>query len=360
MELQELSSNQATWIHTKDQNWLIQWDAIQRNHKEGMFTQTSSWLSSYRAYGFDFELLIKVDSRSQIEAGMACLLIKAGPFIIYSCPWGPFSLRNEFIPECLEKFDQRAKEIGAMVSQLNPAWRADKDLLIQYLENGGYQKGTFLKKVFVPTDFNMITLPSHEEKDWERILLKSFSENAKRNIKTALKQEVILKKVQSLEELEEAYGCFQANADREGYAIRSWEDIRDSLWDGVKNENSLVLFAQFQGQTVGAIWCAHGGNMLSYIMGGVDRTEKDLKLGHLLQWSAISEAVRRNYTRYNISVGGSEGVVRFKSSFYPTQISSTGPYFKVLRKAHYLGFKAVFPFLEKNKKLASRILKLIK
>lgn len=352
--------SEIQWLVTKDPAWLAKWDELQINQESGMFTQTSTWLNSYEAYGFDFELLLGLDEKDEILTGFGSLIVKAGPFKIYNCPWGPWSKTNDLFDLATDAFLRRAKEIGAFACQLNPSIYDDSGSTLHSLQSKGFKKGNLLNKIYSPIHFNLIHLPQGSSVELEPQLLKGFSENARRNIKSGLKNEVEMKPAQTPEEVRLAYSCFEQNAAREGYKIRDWNDLGPSLTASVLNGNALVFLARHEAKTVGAIWVAKGGRMLSYIMGGVERTEKDLKVGHLLQWRCIQKAAELGYSRYNISVGGSDGVVRFKSSFYPQEVSGVGPSYLVLSPVKYQLFKSGYSFLEKNKKLAVKILKLIR
>lgn len=348
------------WITTKDPLWLALWDELQITHETGMFTQTSTWLSSYQAYGFDFELLLGLDEFDKVKIGFGNLIIKAGPFKIYNCPWGPYISNPEQSELAIQAFLNRSKEIGAFACQINPSFYDSSSPFLDVLESKGFQNGNLLNKIYSPEHFNIITLPKANEDEIESQLLKSFSENAKRNIKSGLKNSIEMKPAKTEAEVRLAYNCFEQNAAREGYKIRDWEDLEYSLTTSILNGNSLIFLAKHEDSIVGAIWVAKGGRMLSYIMGGVERTEKDLKIGHLLQWTCILKAVELGYTKYNISVGGSEGVVRFKSSFHPLEINSVGPKYFVISPFKHSLFKSAYSLLEKNKKLAVKILKLIR
>lgn len=352
--------SKINWITTKDPIWLDKWDKLQISREEGMFTQTSTWLGSYQAYGFDFELLLGIEGSEEIVAGFGCLIVKAGPFRIYNCPWGPLLKNRANFDLAIEAFFTRAKEIRAFACQINPSEFNPTDPSIVLLKERGFRPGNLLNKIYSPIHLNVIQIPDSASPELENQLLKSFSENAKRNIKSALKNQIEMVPVTTPEDVRLAYSCFEENAAREGYKIRDWEDLGSSLIDSVLKGNALVYLAKHQGANVGAIWVAKGGRMLSYIMGGVERTQKDLKVGHLLQWTCILKAAELGYHKYNISVGGSEGVVRFKSSFYPQELGSVGPYFFVLSDVKYSIFRRGYSFLEKNKKLAVKILKLIR
>lgn len=352
--------SKISWIITKDPIWLAKWDELQINHESGMFTQTSTWLSSYQAYGFDFELLLGLDEFDQIMIGFGNLIVKAGPFKIYNCPWGPWMNNPDLNELACEAFLNRSKEVGAFACQINPPFFDTSVSFLNVLASKGFQNGNLLNKIYSPEHFNIITLPEANGAELESQLLKSFSENAKRNIKSGLKNALEMKPAETAAEVRLAYSCFEQNAEREGYKIRAWEDLEYSLNTSVLNGNALIFLAKNEESIVGAIWVAKGGRMLSYIMGGVERTQKDLKVGHLLQWICILKAAELGYKSYNISVGGSEGVVRFKSSFYPQEMNSVGPKYFIISHLKHSLFKTGYSFLEKNKKLAVKILKFIR
>lgn len=350
---------QLNWIETKEELWIQKWDEIQLESPLGMFTQCSSWLNSYQAYGFQPKYLLAVD-QGQIRAGFAFLLVKIGPFTMVNCTWGPYTDGTISLNDCLKEIYSWAKTRGALAVQVNLAkgfWNPES---VGIISGMGFLAGNVMSKIFSPSLFNWISLPNHEDPEADRILLKSFSENARRNIKAALKNDLQVEKVDTPEALRQAYACFESNAAREGYPIRDWEDLKISLNQAMEKGQALFYLVKMENQVLGAIWSAKGGQAYHYIMGGVERTEKDLKIGHLLQWTVMQASLQEGLKKYNISVGGSEGVVRFKSSFYPVEEQSVGAFHAILIPWKYQLFKKGFKFAEKNKKLASKLLKLIR
>jgi hypothetical protein len=348
-----------SWIATKDQAWIAQWDSIQLNSPKGMFTQCSSWLQSYQPYGFDYLLFLGV-SGEKIHAGFACIFVRIGSFKLVNCNWGPYLDGEVEAKESIQQLYLWAKSQGAISLQLNVA--SEEFEVRKMLERGdfSFSKGDQLRKVFSPVNFNWISFPDSSSGDEEQLLLKSFSENARRNIKTALKNGLVVEQVNSPESLRLAYQCFENNAAREGYPIRDWEDLKPSLTNAMLLGQSLFFIVKMDDKILGAIWAAKGGGSYHYIMGGVERTEKDLKIGHLLQWSVMKAGMAAGMDKYNISVGGSEGVVRFKASFNPVESHSEGVFHATLVPWKYRLFKYGYQIAERNKKLASKVLKLLK
>lgn len=350
---------QLNWIATQEKNWVTKWDNIQMESSKGMFTQSSSWLMSYRSYGFDYVLFLGVDGE-KIYAGFGCLIIKIGFFKMVNCNWGPYREDEIDALECVHQFHRWAKANGTIAIQINiPTHDKALETRLRQSEDA-YSLGNLMKKVFSPAHFNWIDLPDYSDPDADKTLMKSFSENARRNIKTGLKNNLQIERVISPDQLREVYTCFENNASREGYLIRDWHDIHESLKQSLILGHSIFFTIRFEEKLVGAIWAAKGGRAYHYIMGGVERTEKDLKVGHLLQWSVMQAAMKEGFERYNISVGGSDGVVRFKSSFSPTESQSGGIYHLILRPFLFIIFQAGFRIAGRNKKLAAKVLKLIR
>lgn len=347
-----------SWIATKDDHWISKWDSLQMESPKGMFTQASSWLMSYAAYGFDYVLFLGVNG-DQILAGFGCLIVKIGPFRLINCNWGPYYEEGIDPKTCLTQLKFWAKNQGAIALQINVPTE-EINLADGIDKEGVFSKGNLMKKVFSPLYFNWITLPTVNGPDAEKELLKSFSENARRNIKTGLKNDLMIERVTSSDQLREVYSCFENNAAREGYLIREWNDVKDSLSESLRLGQAIFFQIRQEDNLIGAIWAAKGGRSYHYIMGGVERTTKDLKVGHLLQWSVMKASMEEGFSKYNISVGGSDGVVRFKSSFNPTEIASAGVFHLILNPLNYRIFQYGFKFAERNKKLASRLLKLIR
>lgn len=347
------------WIITKTPKWLEKWDEIQRSHPSGMFTQTSSWLSSYQAYGFEFELLLKVNKYGEILAGFGNLVIKLAFLNAYVCPWGPFLSESQDFMEAADQFLDRAKKLNSFVAQINLGWYEIPATFPAKFEQIGWKKGNALGKIYSPKNFNIIQLPAIQE-DYQSILFAQFQGKAKRNIKGGLKFPVEITLAKCELEIRQAYQKFEENAQREGYSIRSWKDIGPSLQDSVKKGNSILFIAKYENEVVAAVWIAIGGNMFSYLMGGGDKSKKNLNLGFLLQWKAICKSVELGFDRYNISTGGSPGVMSFKSSFNPQEVNSAGSYLKIIKPTTYWLFEKGYKIAEKNKSGVAKILKLIR
>lgn len=345
------------WIATKEQKWLDKWDEIQINSEQGVYTQISTWLKSYQSYGFDYELLLCIDDNQKIIAGNGIIIFKVFWFKLYISNWKPLFLNNsiQFI-DFISFFFQRAKKLKCFASQINIS---NNDL--QNI-NKPFYKGTLTNNVYIPSGFNCINFEHiiTDNSIFEEQLLNSFHNYGRRDIRSSLRKNITLRQAKTEDEIKQAYQCFYKNSLRENYSIRSWQDQKEYLIESVNKNYSVVLTAFYEDNLKGAIWISKGGNMMTYMMGGVERTKPDLLIGYFLQWHAIKLSYNQGFEKYNLSIGGSKGVINFKNRFNPKFIKSENNYYFINRSFMFFLFQKIYPFFKKNKKLASQLLKLIK
>ena len=107
----------------------------------------------------------------------------------------------------------------------------------------------------------------------------------------------------------------QNNGQQQGYSVRSWNDIKPMLIKMVKAKVCLIPYCLHHNSIKGALIVFEIGKRLTYISGGTLREEIDLKIGHFLHNEMIIYCIDKGYAFYDISVGGSVGVTRFKEGF---------------------------------------------
>ena len=89
------------------------------------------------------------------------------------------------------------------------------------------------------------------------------------------------------------------------------------------------------------------GNHYTYVLGGTKKEKPDVLAGHFLQWEAIKLSFEEKNDGYNISLGGSEGVMEFKNSFNNQQVFfKNGQYYLELKPMVF----RLFLFFEKRVK----------
>ncbi|RZJ27594.1 MAG: peptidoglycan bridge formation glycyltransferase FemA/FemB family protein, partial [Flavobacterium sp.] len=144
---------------------------------------------------------------------------------------------------------------------------------------------------------------------------------------------------------------------KNGYALRDWESFRSTLMALISKDSAKFIAAYKDNDLKGAILLVKSGNFYTYILGGSKKEKPDLLAGHFLQWEAIKLSLVEKADGYNISLGGSKGVVEFKNSFNSQQLLFSGSRFHwVLRPT----FFRLYLFFEKrvkpHKQLISKML----
>ena len=87
----------------------------------------------------------------------------------------------------------------------------------------------------------------------------------------------------------------------------------------------------------------------------------DLKLGYLIHWEFMKKSIEMGYNGYNISMGGSKGVVEFKSKFNTTTINFIEPHYHLILKPFIFNIYTILnSIFVKNKKTISVLLKRFK
>lgn len=305
------------WFVTKEPRYMEKWDDFVLANRSGSFLQTLDRVKSYERYGFEWELILKIDDEDEIIGGSLNILAKFSFVKMYICSYGPtyqselvgHSYQEQFITE----FNNRAKNIGACVAQIT----LPKGFHIN--PNFCSKKGKVFSSIPSIQDYNLINLigDSGGRLDSEA-LINSFSKKARRDVRASYRKGLQVKVANTEAEMQEAYACFEDNAGNKGYSVRSWEEFSEAIISMCHKERAYLLSAWYNDNIQGAILIERSSDKLHYTMGGVHRHSPDLNTGYFLQMEAMMMASRKNCQSYDVSCGGPIPVKKFKESFNPT------------------------------------------
>jgi hypothetical protein len=159
--------------------------------------------------------------------------------------------------------------------------------------------------------------------------------------------------------LSEAYSLIELNAAVAGYHVRKWRDVKTSFKNLLLKNYLSVELAQANNVSKGSSIFFKNKYYFSYSMGGTIKQKPDLKTGYFLHWKAIEKSFDANYKGYNISMGGSKGVKRFKANFGAESIRFDDPHHTfVLNSFKYKLFLLFNSKLKPLKQNISRLLKM--
>jgi lipid II:glycine glycyltransferase (peptidoglycan interpeptide bridge formation enzyme) len=362
----KISDYRISWTNTKED--LKEWDEFLKNNTRGHCQQVSHWLSSFKIYSLDFELLLIKNSNSEIIGGLGVVIVGVSIFKVLVAPSGPI-LSNGYeglFESVLELFLERAKTKKVFYCHINvPVLREDDRFLAEYcLSNisnesllfSGNEGNEFvhvygidgLRPVYIKYDEDLLP--------YEYVISKCNA-NTRRNIRAAYKNKLELRYATTEADVKDAYYVIERNAKLQGYDVRSWDDSKEMIMNMIQSDLCLVPCAYTDGVLKGSLILFDIGQRLTYIYGGIIREEKDLKLGHFMHNEMIKLSIEKGYKFYDISVNGSEGVTRFKKGFNGNHIEFIGNRYWVLNKMKFFIYKKFNPLIIRNKFLIARILK---
>ncbi|SFD35494.1 lipid II:glycine glycyltransferase FemX [Algibacter pectinivorans] len=356
-----------TW--TKKESDFKEWNQFLVSTPQGHYSQISHWLKSYKSYGFDYDLLIVRNEENKIIGGLGVVISKFSFLKLCSCSCGPIVKKDYtfLVEELIEHFKNRAIAINATCCQIMiPILKfKNKNIEPHCLDIklkkclATSNRGNIIKSVAIVNGFREVKI-DNTNNNIEEDILKTFNKNTRRNIKRAYKNELIIKYAKTINEIKNAYRIIELNAKTQGYPLRSWEDFKDTLIEMVNDDICLIPVCLKNEVIKGALIVIQTGKRLTYISGGTIREKEDLKTGHFLHYEMIKLSIKKKYNFYDISVGGSKGVTKFKEGFGGNHVKFNEPLYWVLNKEKFYIYEKTIPYLKKHKKTISKIIKFFK
>ncbi|HEX8269176.1 MAG TPA: peptidoglycan bridge formation glycyltransferase FemA/FemB family protein [Flavobacterium sp.] len=322
-------------IFTKESEWLKKWDDFIQNEDKGSHLLLSAWLKSFRSFGFDFEVCLLVDN-NKIVGGYGAVLAKAALFKFYIIPYGPIVAIGfeHAINDLISSVSIRAKfhkccycHITLPISDVVNQHAYHNLPPIPALDNAA--TGHLFKYVYSSNGLNWINLNGFTD---EESLLESFRPSVRRYIRSSQRKGLDIRLLKDAIEIQQGYELCLANAEQNNYSLRSWNAFNATLFEVINDGTGKFYGAFKDGVLKGAALVVGAGNYDTYILGGTAKEKPDLLVGHFLHWNAIKSAYTMQLTGYNISLGGSAGVVDFKNSYANEQIMFTGSKFHWITK----------------------------
>lgn len=162
-------------------------------------------------------------------------------------------------------------------------------------------------------------------------LLKSFSENARRNIKKAQKNNLIVKQIfakddKNNEYFEQYFSLLMSLRKMKGFYAPGHEESVKKM--EALRKNSVYVFAYEKGndEPIAVIWLAYAKGVITYIQTGITKRGYDLLANYLLVWEGLKLAQQLKMNvfdfesvydpRYKDSSKGWVGYSEFKKRFH--------------------------------------------
>lgn len=307
-------------FYTKEKFWLDKWDKFVSENNGGNHLILSDWLKSYKSYGFDFEVGLYIENE-KIIGGFGAVIPEFFFFKFYIIPYAPLVLNENdlVLQQLIDAITTRSKKRKTCYLQVGSSSVEIMNGLnyVKYLENNNFKKGNRFKYVFSFTGLNWLDLRKYNTVD---DLLLDFKSSVRRDIRSSERKQITISYALTINEIELAYELCLENARKANYALRDWNDIKETIIALIEKGSAKFITGSKNNELKGAILIIKAGRYYSYILGGTKKEKPDLLVGHLLQWEAIKLSFLEKYEGYNLSLGGSKGVKEFKNGFNTTQM----------------------------------------
>ena len=350
------------FISTKEKVWLEKWDIFVAKNPKGSHLILSDWLKSYKSYGFDYELGLFLEN-DKIIGGYGALIPKFLFFKFYIIPHGPIVIKGSenYLAEILEQIGTRAKLINCCYAQVSLPISSNckiKDFVfdpseVKLVENK-FKTGKLFNYVYCSYGLNWMDFSEHPNPE---SYLKSLTSKVRQYVRLPYKKNTEILNVTNEVELRKGYNIFEFNAKENGYEIRAFKDVKNSILGLINSNQAYFLNIYADGEVKASGFYVMAGGYTTNVMAGVIKEKPDLKLGYMLQWEAVKKAFENGHKGYNISVGGSKGVQDFKTKFGAETIYfEDSHYHLILKPLHYKIFKLFNTYLKPYKAQVSKLL----
>lgn len=357
------------WTNSKGE--FEDWDAFLMSSKIGYSNQLGYWQKAYETYGLKVNLLLARDDLGVIQGGLITSMVKVFFFKALACSMGPIT-REQDVELCVRLISEAKEEakrkkvaifqIGLPILEKYDDFLADYSLPQSLLKDEVFNNskhGSKLKGIHFSTGIRASDLRLESDFD-EDEFLERFKPNTRRDIRKSSRNNLEIFFAKSPDEIKNAYQIILENSIIFGYSIRSWEDIRDTLNEMVNNGTCLIPCCKKEDKTLGALIIFESGQRLTYIFGGTLRTKPDLLVGHFLHFEMMKYSINKGYEFYDLSLGGSSGVVKFKEGMGGKPYKFVAVRYWVFNKSLFAAYNFFLPILQRNKVLISNVLKFIK
>lgn len=186
-------------------------------------------------------------------------------------------------PLPLDQFEAIAKKHHALFILLEPHPQNYDET---FIASHGFKKS---KQKTGHSSTILIDLEQNEE-----ALLNSFSENARRNIKKAISNNITVKHIYykgkaELSHFNEFFTLMQNVSHIKKFYIPPYEEMLDKI--NAFKGNSLLSFAYAPGKTepIAAVWYAYFDQTLAYLHTGITKEGYDTMANYLLVWEGLKQ-----------------------------------------------------------------------
>ncbi|MBX9876887.1 MAG: peptidoglycan bridge formation glycyltransferase FemA/FemB family protein [Candidatus Obscuribacterales bacterium] len=272
-------------LNNLDPSWDIaqQWEALVRVNSASGFMQSLAWADFKRRQGMRYlhlglregEDLVggAIFYTSHHNKGAGFFMAPEGPVL----PWNDKSRAQEGLSLLLKAAESSTGTFDTMAVRIEP--RVQFPGPVTFADFGRAPVD------LVPRETLYLNIEGAAED-----ILKAMHPKARYNIGLSHRRGVIVKEDNSPEAIRRFYSVLQEAASRDQFLIEPFKFFT-TLWDSLAATGMVkLLFAEYEGETLGALMLVSYGQRSTYLYGGITNKKRNLMAGYALQWAAITEA----------------------------------------------------------------------
>ena len=236
-----------------------------------------------------------------------------------------------------------SRRAGSFALRVEPPWEKDNGPVLPTAFNA-------TADYIQPRSTGLIDLRSPSE-----VVLAGFQRSMRRNIRLADRRGLEVRQGRTEADWRDFYALLTETAARDNFGVHTWPyfaAMRETL--EVKGIAALFL-AEHGGKSVGGLLLTTYSGTASYLFGASATQERDLRIGHGLQWHAMCWAKENGCHTYDLwgmpatpsPTDPLAGVYRFKRGFSPRVVSYAPTAVAALDSRRYWVWRQVAPLARK-------------
>ena len=345
-----------------------EWDEFLLNSPRGHHCQLSTWLKSYCVFGMISKYWsLEMRALGRLSVGRVCFILTGESFESRAFQSARSSISAGGRRRAYPSGDARLRSgTGVAALQLHFPCSTECDLpallpAAKLPDLPRSKAGIAIKYGRADNEMLWIEFPaSLDDEAWRDLTFRGLGQHHRREIRKAERNGLEAFEASTETEVREAYSMIEENARLQGYSVRGWRDLGETLIEQVNSRQAIMLVARHRGRNVGANYGALAGKRYTYVLGGITNDGRELKAGFFLQWEAMNKAKRLGFSGYDLASMTNPNVWDFKRGFRPKPVPFVKPRYFVFSQLRYKAFSWVYPKLRGNREPMLKILRAVR
>jgi len=245
------------------------------------------------------------------------------------CPRGPVVGKEMYLQKIWQLFLDKLEDIALVEKPVffraDPSVASYPDFFL--LENLGFRK---IGWEVQPKDTLILDLTKSEKE-----LLHQMKPKTRYNINLAQRRGVVVKSSVNSQDIKLFWQLMQETVARDKFSAHPYVYYHTLLETLSRHKQAELHLAFYQNRPLAAVLVAYFGATCWYLHGASSNKLRSLMAPHLLQWTAIKKAKKKNMQFYDFngvapSSAGKKhpwaGITRFKKGFGGREVSYVGAY----------------------------------